>query len=243
MNRRTLLLAAALAPRLAVAAEKPWTAKILQGGFNGKTYDAGVLLQLKPGWKTYWRVPGAGGVPPSVTVSGDSVKSFTFDCPLPQRLSGPEGENIGYHDAVAFPLAITPLDAARPVKADVTLFAGVCETICIPVQVNTSLDLDQHGTDQQLLQQWQMKVPQASDIVTAAAFNAARAELTLTTSREVTDVFIECDSLPLLFNDAPQPGNIIRIKGLKPGQSLTGQSCRFTLATPFTGLEQTLVVG
>jgi DsbC/DsbD-like thiol-disulfide interchange protein len=246
MNRRHMIFTAVtLVPGFAVAAEKPWALAILQGAFDGKKYDSGVLLQLKPGWKTYWRVPGAGGVPPSITVTGDNVKAFTFDCPLPRRLTGAEGENIGYHEAVGFPVTITPVDPARPVNAAINVFAGVCETICIPVQVNTNVVFDpaQPGADQQQLQQWQMKVPQLSDIVSAATYDAGTNELTLTTSHDVSDVFIECEVLPLLFNDAPTPGNVVKIKGLKAGQSLVGQTCRLTMATPFGGLEQILAVG
>src|ERR1700741_2164925 len=59
---------------------------------------AGVLqVDLKPGWKTYWRDPGDAGVPPTLDASGsDNVASVTVMWPAPERFpDGAGGNSIG----------------------------------------------------------------------------------------------------------------------------------------------------
>jgi hypothetical protein len=247
MNRRNFLIATALAiPTPLFAAPKPWSTHILSGGFDGKTYQAGVLIELTKGWKTYWRVPGGGGVPPSIMVTGENIRSYKFDCPLPLRLAGPEGENIGYHDQVCFPVSIEPVDAAKPVIANLDAFFGVCDTICIPVPLAEPIKLDS-GADAETLRQWQMKIPQkTTDAISNAKFIADKNLLEFTSTQKISDIFIECADAPILFNAAPiADGNIWRVplSGLKPGQSLAGKSCLLTIATEFAGLEQTVTLG
>ena len=50
-------------------------------GCNG-TLD----IDLKPGWKTYWRDPGDAGVPPLLDVSASTnIAAAEFDFPAPKR--------------------------------------------------------------------------------------------------------------------------------------------------------------
>lgn len=102
----------------------------------------GILdIELKPGWKTYWRDPGDAGVPPTIDVSANpNVTKAEFEFPAPQRHDEGGFQWAGYDHPVALPVTFSLSDPSGPsaIKADV--FLGVCETICVPVQARFELD-------------------------------------------------------------------------------------------------------
>jgi DsbC/DsbD-like thiol-disulfide interchange protein len=92
-------------------------------------------VELKPGWKTYWREPGGSGVPPFVAVTADGHPvAVEMDFPAPQRHG--DGSDIwaGYDRSVAFALTLAP--PAGTGTLDASVFLGVCRDICIPVQAS-----------------------------------------------------------------------------------------------------------
>ncbi len=103
---------------------------------------SGILdIMLKPGWKTYWRDPGDAGVPPQIDISGSvNVTSAVLDFPAPQHHDDGYSKWAGYDQSGAFPITFTvdAPDAASTIQA--SIFLGICETICIPVQTSFSLD-------------------------------------------------------------------------------------------------------
>ena len=96
----------------------------------------GILdIELKPGWKTYWRDPGDAGVPPTLDVSANpNITGAKFDFPAPQRHDEGDFQWAGYDYPVALPVTFTLKDPGGPATIDAAVFLGVCETICIPVQ-------------------------------------------------------------------------------------------------------------
>ena len=62
-----------------------------QAGDTGPADEKGVLqgaleIDLKPGWKTYWRDPGDAGVPPTIDATASSnVASAELSFPAPHR--------------------------------------------------------------------------------------------------------------------------------------------------------------
>ena len=49
------------------------------------THMAALKIQLQPGWKTYWRAPGDGGIPPQFDWSGSkNIKGVQFHWPRPK---------------------------------------------------------------------------------------------------------------------------------------------------------------
>lgn len=147
---RTAALAAALAAVVAApaaAASSGWVAA--EGGrvrlvTTGLPDAAGRLsgivdIQLKPGWKTYWRDPGDAGVPPQLDAAASvNLTAAELAFPAPGRHDDGYSVWAGYDHAVAFPVTLTLSDPARPIEASV--FLGVCETICVPLQATLSLD-------------------------------------------------------------------------------------------------------
>jgi DsbC/DsbD-like thiol-disulfide interchange protein len=165
MKRRNFLLGAMAlsAGKTALAAEQPWSARLLKGGFDGEVWWSGLAIKLGPKWKTYWRVPGDGGIAPSFTVAGENIKSSRIEYPVPTRMAVElVGTVIGYADEVVFPIAISPVEVVRPVSLELKSFFGVCDEICIPASFNSNLAFDPaqaDAPDQFLLSQWHALVP------------------------------------------------------------------------------------
>ncbi|MEM6387029.1 MAG: protein-disulfide reductase DsbD domain-containing protein [Pseudomonadota bacterium] len=108
---------------------------------------AGIALDLAPGWKTYWRVPGAGGIPPSFNWSGSSnIVQAEVHYPVPKVMDQNGLQSIGYDENVVFPVIITTQSADAPIilKAEVDL--GVCEEVCIPMTLQLTARLPALGS-------------------------------------------------------------------------------------------------
>jgi DsbC/DsbD-like thiol-disulfide interchange protein len=165
MNRRSLIqlpLVLLADPAANAAPPQPWSARLLQGAFDGEVYWAGIAITLEPHWKTYWRVPGDGGISPQFEVTGENLKSHRIDYPMPQRYVDAAGTTIGYKDDVIFPVALTPTDAAQPVTMMLKSFFGVCDVVCIPAQFEAAITFNTataQSADQPLIEQWRRKVP------------------------------------------------------------------------------------
>ncbi len=105
------------------------------------TVPAILDIRLKPGWKTYWKEPGASGIPPQVTVDPSSGITFSgLSFPAPKTFDDGVVRYIGYDQSVAFPLSLkTKTTGDLTLKASV--FLGICKDICIPVQADLSVAL------------------------------------------------------------------------------------------------------
>ncbi len=104
---------------------------------------AGVEVRLDPHFITYWRDPGDAGVPPSFDVAASTnLKSAEVRYPAPERLDEAGTVAFGYSHDVVFPIAVTPLDPARPVTLAVGFTYAVCYNICLPARADLRLVLD-----------------------------------------------------------------------------------------------------
>ena len=109
---------------------------------GGATIRAGIEIRLKPGWHTYWRYPGDAGIPPRFDFTGSqNVKSVEVRFPAPKRQ--PEGTimTIGYDRDVILPLAIVPVDPAKPVTLRLKADYAICEKLCAPVEGQAELTI------------------------------------------------------------------------------------------------------
>lgn len=98
------------------------------------THVAGLRIQLAPGWKTYWRAPGDGGIPPRFGWQGsENLDGAAFHWPVPEVFGQNGMRSIGYTDVVVIPVELSLDNAGQPARMRGQLQIGVCEEICVPV--------------------------------------------------------------------------------------------------------------
>lgn len=117
----------------------------LFGGANPSSPGERILLlemTLQPNWKTYWRMPGDAGIPPSFDWTGSTnIGNAEVRYPAPAMYVDQAGRTIGYKTAVVFPIVLKPEDPSKPSSVRVELAFGICREICIPVETKVSLDI------------------------------------------------------------------------------------------------------
>lgn len=149
---RPLFRAFALLPLLAGAAmANPYaeniTARLLPGWRQADgRHVAGLELRLAEGWKTYWRAPGEAGVPPVFTWgNSDNLSRATVVWPQPEVFDQNGFRSIGYSDRVVLPLVLTPQSADVPITLRGDIMLGICDTVCVPVEMRLSGVLTPNG--------------------------------------------------------------------------------------------------
>lgn len=85
-------------------------------------------IRLAPGWKTYWRSPGDGGIPTSLMLD-QSVAQLHW--PSPDVFYTGGLRSIGYASDVLLPVELHLDDGTHTVRGTVEL--GVCQDVCMPV--------------------------------------------------------------------------------------------------------------
>jgi DsbC/DsbD-like thiol-disulfide interchange protein len=96
-------------------------------------------INLNPGWKTYWRLPGRFGLAPTLawsTGADERLKAQVY-FPRPVLFSEGEGTSIGYQAPVIWPIVINAQGVAH-----LTLDFGLCEALCLPETVRLSVDME-----------------------------------------------------------------------------------------------------
>jgi DsbC/DsbD-like thiol-disulfide interchange protein len=252
MKRRHVILLPFLAT-LAASAEAetpPWKVRLLKGQFDGSHWHAGVAVTLDAGWKTYWRVPGSGGIAPSLEAKGTNLRSFTIEHPVPQRLKAGDDDVIGYKDEVVFLLKLEPVDITKELSLEVAAFLGVCDEVCIPAQFNETVVFKPSGSpsaDAAVLARWQSAVPKilaAGPVGKAeAVLEQGKIALKLALTSLVTDVFVEGNLLH--YFHAPRfdgATTFITVSGANSLDDLKAKPLRLTLVTANGGLEQSVTV-
>ncbi len=130
------LLAAPLGAQTAVAPDPVERVALIEGWRepDGR-HLAAVEIDLAPGWHTYWRSPGAAGIPPQFDWSNSvNLSRVEYEWPQPIVFDTYGSPTIGYKGALILPVRLTPRDPAQPIDADLVLYFGVCKDICIPAQ-------------------------------------------------------------------------------------------------------------
>jgi hypothetical protein len=149
---RAILLALGLAaPGPAPAEDLPpniLRAAVLPGWRTAEgTRMTALHLQLARGWKTYWRAPGDAGIPPAFDWSGsENLATVRFHWPRPQLFDLNGMTTIGYHGELLLPIEVIPADPARPVRIATRIEMGVCNEVCVPVDLRLSAELSDSTT-------------------------------------------------------------------------------------------------
>ena len=119
-------------------------------------------LDLAPGWHTYFRIPGDAGIAPQFDWrQSQNLSGVQTIWPRPRLYEQGGYQSLIYDGQVVLPLRLTPQDPSRPVALMGALTIGVCDDICVPVDLNVAEPLRGAGA------------PDAS--ISAAMATAARA--------------------------------------------------------------------
>ena len=235
----------------------PYTSlRLMNAGKQSGVWHSGVYIKMQKGWKTYWRVPGDGGVPPSFDWSGsENVAATRVMMPLPHRFTDENGEGIGYKTEVVFPVDVTPQDPSKPARLDLKIFYAVCNDICVPVQAQVQVGIDAGTVSAS--DKFRLKIARATVPVEADA-----AGLSVTSLKQVgvddkfalevslkgiksptdTDIFVETVGnsyfrKPELVSHSGDTGTWrIAVDSYGDTVSLAGKSVRLTIADGDTGL-------
>lgn len=109
---------------------------------HARTIDAGLEIEMQPGWHIYWRMPGDGGLSPSLG-RGESrnLKDIAIHWPAPVRFETDGLYGFGYKDAALLPLTLTPEEPGNPLKLALKADIMACNAICVPQKFDLALDL------------------------------------------------------------------------------------------------------
>ena len=70
-------------------------------------YYFGVKIELKKGWKTYWKNPGDAGAPIAIEFNDTSIENkLKVLFPFPEKYTDHGVSTIGYEGQVIFPVRI-----------------------------------------------------------------------------------------------------------------------------------------
>ncbi|MCP4381154.1 MAG: hypothetical protein GY798_07005 [Hyphomicrobiales bacterium] len=147
----TVLFASFAAPTFAVTGD--WVngdkarVRLIAADVGGRLTGA-IEIELAPGWKTYWRTPGAAGIAPVVDFSTSSnVSDVVIRYPIPHRYDDGYAISNVYEGRILLPLEIATGDASTPVDLRLSLDIGVCEIVCIPAHYEMTLTVPPGVTD------------------------------------------------------------------------------------------------
>jgi DsbC/DsbD-like thiol-disulfide interchange protein len=256
MNRRQALITFAAIPLVATAARSnspdPFKVSLISGGQEGDVWQAGILVDLAPEWKTYWRMPGDSGIPPQFDWAGSqNCAEIKVGFPVPRRFNDEGGETIGYHDRVVFPVFVRPEKLDAPVSLQLNLFFAVCRDVCIPAKTRTEAALNASAANP-LVDEWVKRLPRlaaagAPPFVTAARFETRENKpvLVLSLDGRAQDIFVESETSAYFEKprfDSATGEAWLPIVNLKDAAKLRGVPLKLTLSTGDSGIEQTLTI-
>lgn len=146
-----LALCIALLPH-AVAAQSQRLSDIVDArmrhGWQTETgsHMAALHLRLAGNWMTYWRHPGESGIVPKLDWSGShNLAAARIHWPEPRLHIKSGFASIGYGGEVVLPIELIPAEPGLPMQLDATLSVGICDDICIPVELPLQLGIHDTG--------------------------------------------------------------------------------------------------
>ncbi|TAD87900.1 MAG: cytochrome C biogenesis protein [Alphaproteobacteria bacterium] len=110
----------------------------------GQPFRAGLRLEMKPGWHTYWQNPGDSGLATEIEwLLPPGVTAGAIQWPAPHRYPFGPLVNHGYSGEVLLPVSITVPSTGLGARVRLQAEARwlVCEQICVPEEATLVLDL------------------------------------------------------------------------------------------------------
>ena len=133
------------------AQASPWAANergavrlvsAVTGTGRDRALELGLEFRLKPGWKTYWRVPGESGMPPRLDWDGSvNFAGATVSWPAPARFTIAGMQSYGYEGHVILPIRIALAEPGKAASLRLHLRYAICREVCVPEEAHLVLDL------------------------------------------------------------------------------------------------------
>ncbi|MFD2238594.1 protein-disulfide reductase DsbD domain-containing protein [Aureimonas populi] len=103
------------------------------------TLRGALVVELEPGWKTYWIDPGESGLAPQFDFSrSQGIETPDIRFPPPVRFREGDMVSNGYTNSPAF--AFTALANDRTARIELSATIGLCREICVPLSVELAAD-------------------------------------------------------------------------------------------------------
>lgn len=178
LNYALAIFVSAISGQTALAASSPWQDSaggpvriVVAEPASGDTSVHAILqVQLKDGWKTYWRDPGDAGVPPQFDLTGsENLELANLQFPAPHRFDDGTSVWAGYKEPVSIGVDLKRADASKAMRLKGSVFLGVCEKICVPVKMEFDVPLGDamsSSEDQQLVATTYAALPLAASATT-----------------------------------------------------------------------------
>lgn len=266
-----LALVAALAflfpVELAAAEASPWSqaeqarVRLVPGPVSADgTRRIGVHIEMAPGWHTYWRHPGASGVPPRFDWEGSgNLAGADVLWPAPKRIRDPYGVSYGYEDEVVFPVVVRPERSGKGVSVRLALDYAVCMDVCIPefaeLEIELAPDTALRPVYARLVEDFEARVPGPATSTSLPRLESTWIELLDGAPALVVDAAMAPDSRGAeLFVEGPEefyfvapdgpevlPGGrgrfVVRIMGAEQASDLDGARLGATLVDGDSAVE------
>jgi thiol:disulfide interchange protein DsbD len=180
----------------------------------GQTFQVAVVFSLEPGWHIYWKNPGAGALPPRITVT--APPGFEVAPPLwprPAVVQTPLGPEYAYFDEVALfvPVKAPPRLAAGRVTLPVHVQWVVCKNVCrlgsaqrsVVVETKARADPVPPAGDDAALRRYRRRLPRALAQVDGAevAFDATVLTLSGPAEGRTSAIFLPDGSAGVTFGE------------------------------------------
>ena len=122
--------------------EEPAHYRMIAAEVDGTPYAA-LQVQLKPGWYTYWRYPGASGLEPEFSFADSrGVSADKAIYPAPYFFDDGVGGYNGYKDETGF---VFPLSMEPSAELNMQGMIGVCREVCVPMDIAQKLIFNRDG--------------------------------------------------------------------------------------------------
>ena len=134
----------------------------------GDTVQAGVLLQMPPGWHTYWRYAGESGAPTEIKWTlPTGVTNGAIQWPVPEKYTDSDLTTYVFHKEVLlkvpFHIASNAPAGRHEVVARVNWLE--CEKLCVPGRITLTQTLEiaaqtVPSSNAPLFAEWEQRLPQ-----------------------------------------------------------------------------------
>ena len=116
--------------------------RLIGGSGSGDGRWLGLTFDLRPGWKIFWRSPGAPGLPPVLDWQGSrNLESARIVWPAPEMFTSFGFRARGFGGRFTLPIRAAVRNSDAALEARVLVLYQLCKDVCIPVETQLALSV------------------------------------------------------------------------------------------------------